>query len=233
MDPRAPDVPTPPRLPPDWLTQVGEQFDAPYMRDLKAFLVAERVERTIFPPMRDLFSAFWLTPFTQTRVVILGQDPYHGPHQAHGLSFSVRRGVPIPPSLQNIFRELERTLALPSPEHGDLTHWATQGVLLLNAVLTVRAHEANSHRGRGWERFTDSVITALNTHREGLVFILWGTPAAQKASRVDPTRHLVLRAPHPSPLSAHRGFFGCDHFRRTNDWLQARGEPPIDWRLPP
>lgn len=233
MEPHASETPQPPRLPADWLAHLGPEFDAPYMRDLKSFLLAERAAHTVHPPMRDLFSAFWLTPFTNVRVVILGQDPYHGPGQAHGLSFSVRRGVPVPPSLQNIFRELEASLGLPRPAHGDLSHWASQGVLLLNAVLTVRAHAANSHRGHGWERFTDAVISALNAHRDGLVFLLWGSPAAQKAAHVDTRRHLILRAPHPSPLSAHRGFFGCDHFRRANAWLAERGEAPIDWRLPP
>jgi uracil-DNA glycosylase len=222
-----------PRLPPCWLKAVGEEFQQPYMHDLRAFLIAERAEHTVFPPMRDLFNAFWHTPLERTRVVILGQDPYHGEGQAHGLCFSVRRGVPPPPSLLNIYRELERTIDIPPARHGDLTSWADQGVLLLNSVLTVRAHAANSHRGHGWERFTDRVVEVLNAQPQGLIFLLWGTPAAQKAARVDASRHLVLRAPHPSPLSAHRGFLGCDHFRRANQWLEARGETPIDWSLPP
>lgn len=222
-----------PRLPPSWLDALGAEFDQPYMHALRAFLHAERAEHTVFPPMRDLFAAFWHTPLERVRVVILGQDPYHGDGQAHGLCFSVRRGIPPPPSLQNIYRELRQSLGHPHPGHGDLTAWADRGVLLLNTILTVRAHTPNSHRARGWERFTDRVIEVLNAQTRGLAFLLWGTPAAQKAARVDATRHLVLRAPHPSPLSAHRGFLGCDHFRRTNLWLTERDEEPLDWSLPP
>lgn len=232
--PHAPEAETAPKpqLPPDWLAALEAEFAQPYMADLKAFLVAERAAHAVYPPGRDMFSAFWHTPLEETRVVVLGQDPYHGPDQANGLCFSVRRGVPPPPSLKNIFRELNESLQVPVPKHGDLTAWADQGVLLLNTVLSVRAHQANSHRGQGWERFTDQVIRVLNAQREGLVFILWGAPAGKKAAMLDARRHLILRSPHPSPLSAHAGFFGCGHFARTNEHLVARGEAPIDWRLP-
>ncbi len=227
-------VPPPkPQLPESWLAAIGGEFDKPYMASLKAFLLRERAEQTVYPPGKELFSAFWHTPFDRVRVVILGQDPYHGPGQAHGLCFSVRRGVRVPPSLDNIFRELHASHGLARPAHGELTHWAEQGVLLLNTVLSVRAGEANSHRGQGWETLTDAVIHALATQREGLVFVLWGAPAGRKASMIDPQRHLVLSAPHPSPLSAHRGFLGCGHFSQIDAHLRARGEPAIDWALPP
>lgn len=231
MSAAAPSDPERPRLEPGWLAQLEGEFQQPYMRALKAFLVEERAHHAVFPPGRDMFNAFALTPFDRVRVVVLGQDPYHGPGQAHGLCFSVRRGVPVPPSLVNIFRELSDDVGLPRPAHGDLTRWAEQGVLLLNTVLSVRAHQANSHQNRGWETFTDQVIRALDAQREGLVFVLWGTPAGRKASMVDRRRHLVLTAPHPSPLSAHRGFFGCRHFSRINAHLAGRGEPVIDWAL--
>lgn len=226
-------VPRPkPNLEPSWLRVLGAEFEQPYMHALKAFLVEERARHRVFPPGREMFAAFWNTPFDATRVVILGQDPYHGPGQAHGLCFSVKRPVPPPPSLQNMFVELEQSLGVPRPGHGDLTTWAQQGVLLLNTVLSVRARQANSHRGRGWERFTDAAIRALAEQRQGVVFLLWGSAAGKKASMIDPRRHLILRAPHPSPLSAHRGFFGCGHFARVNAHLTELGGPPIDWRLP-
>jgi uracil-DNA glycosylase len=221
-----------PRLPPSWLAHLAHEFEQPYMLQLKSFLLQERAHHAVYPPGRDMFAAFWHTPLDRARVVILGQDPYHGPNQAHGLCFSVKRPTPPPPSLVNIFRELSQSLGLPLPRHGDLTHWADQGVLLLNTVLSVRAHEAHSHRGQGWERFTDRVIAVLNAECDGLVFLLWGAPAGQKAAMIDARRHLVLRAPHPSPLSAHRGFLGCGHFAQTNAWLAARGHVPIDWSLP-
>jgi uracil-DNA glycosylase len=221
------------KLPPSWLSHLAPEFDQPYMRALKTFLVEERAGHRVFPPGADIFAAFWHTPLERVRVVILGQDPYHGPGQAHGLCFSVRRGVPVPPSLQNIYRELEQTLGVTPPGHGELTAWAEAGVLLLNTVLSVRAHEANSHRGKGWERFTDRVIEVVNRETSGVVFLLWGAPAGRKAAMLDRRRHLVLTSPHPSPLSAHRGFFGCNHFALANAWLQERGHPPIDWRLPP
>ncbi len=227
----APGTPRP-QLEPSWLEVLEPEFAKDYMRQLKAFLVEEKRRSRVFPPGREMFAAFWNTPFDRVRVVVLGQDPYHGPDQAHGLCFSVRRGVPPPPSLLNVFRELNHELGVPRPTHGDLTHWAKQGVLLLNTVLSVRARQANSHRGQGWETFTDRAIAELVARREGLVFLLWGAAAGRKASDIDPRRHLVLRAPHPSPLSAHRGFFGCGHFAQTNAYLQSRGETPIDWTLP-
>jgi uracil-DNA glycosylase len=202
------------------------------MRQLRTFLEEEKRTHRVFPPGGEIFAAFDHTPFRRVRVVVLGQDPYHGPGQAHGLCFSVRRGVPIPPSLQNIYRELREDRGVPTPRHGDLTAWADRGVLLLNATLTVRAHEANSHKGRGWETFTDRVVEVLNEGREGLVFVLWGSSAAQKGARVDRARHLVVASPHPSPLSASRGFFGSRPFARIDRWFADRGEPPIDWRLP-
>jgi uracil-DNA glycosylase len=204
------------------------------MEQLSAFLRAElRAGQTIYPPPKRIFAALDATPFDRVKVVILGQDPYHGPGQAHGLCFSVLPGVPIPPSLQNIFAELEQDLGIARPDHGCLLPWAHQGVLLLNAVLTVERGRAGSHQGRGWEGFTDAIIEHLNRERDGLVFLLWGSPAQSKGRLVDAQRHRVLKAPHPSPLSAHRGFFGCCHFSKTNQWFADRGQAPIDWRLPP
>lgn len=222
-----------PDLEPGWLAVLGDVFEQPFMHQLRQFLVEEKRQHTVYPPGKDIFAAFRHTPFQQVRVVILGQDPYHGPGQAHGLCFSVRPGVPPPPSLQNIFAEIQSDLGIVRPRHGYLTHWADQGVLLLNTVLTVRAGQAGSHQGRGWEVFTDRVIHELNRRQEGLVFLLWGSPAQRKAAGVDRNRHLVLTAPHPSPLSAHRGFLGCKHFSQTNAWLAARGQQIIDWGLPP
>lgn len=223
---------TGPQLEASWLAAIGDEFDKPYMADLKAFLVEERANHQVFPPGREMFAAFNSTPFDATRVVILGQDPYHGPGQANGLCFSVKRGVRIPPSLKNILLEINDELSIPKPTHGDLTHWAEQGVLLLNTVLSVRARTANSHRGKGWEQFTDAAIRALAEQGEGLVFVLWGSAARKKARMIDPERHLILESAHPSPLSAHRGFLGCGHFATINAWLLSRGEEPIDWALP-
>lgn len=220
-----------PQLPPAWLEVLEDEFSKPYMAELRAFLQEEKRRYRVYPPGPEIFSAFWHTPFDRVRVVVLGQDPYHGPGQAHGLCFSVRRGTPPPPSLVNIFRELRDDLGIPPAGHGELTAWADQGVLLLNAVLTVREHEANSHRGRGWETFTDRVVHELATRKEGLVFVLWGSSAQQKAARVDRRRHLVLSAPHPSPLSAARGFFGSRPFSKINEHLRGRGEAEVDWRL--
>jgi uracil-DNA glycosylase len=221
------------RIEPSWAEALAAEFDAPETDELRTFLESERAAgHVVFPPMSLLFNAFEHTPFEQVRVVIVGQDPYHGPGQAMGLSFSVPRGVAQPPSLRNVLVEIEAELGIPRPEHGDLTHWADQGVLLLNTSLSVRAHEAASHAGRGWERLTDAAIRALAERREGIVFLLWGSHARRKAAMIDRSRHLVLEAPHPSPLSAHRGFFGCGHFARTNEWLTQRGEQPIDWSLP-
>lgn len=216
-----------------WLTQLQKEFDLDYMRRLSDFLRQQKAQgKTIYPRGSEIFNAFELTPFEQVKVVILGQDPYHGPGQAHGLCFSVQPGVPVPPSLLNIFKELEQDLKIPISAHGCLTCWAEQGVLLLNSVLTVEKARAASHQGRGWERFTDQVISQLNGRREGLVFLLWGSYAQRKGQLIDRNRHLVLKAAHPSPLSAHRGFLGCGHFSKTNEFLQSKGLSTIQWQLP-
>ncbi|WOE74911.1 uracil-DNA glycosylase [Alterisphingorhabdus coralli] len=216
-----------------WKTALADQFRAPYMAALKAFLRAEKeAGKRIFPKGSQYFHALDLTPIDKVKVVILGQDPYHGPGQAHGLCFSVPPGVAPPPSLVNIYKELQRDLGLEPPRHGHLTYWAEQGVLLLNSVLTVQAHEAASHRGQGWEQFTDAVVHAVNDKVEPVVFLLWGSYAQKKAAFVDTSRHLVLSAPHPSPLSAHRGFLGCKHFSQANAFLEEKGRGAIDWSLP-
>lgn len=215
-----------------WYAVLEPEFGAPYFADLRTFLIGERERHTVYPPGTRIFAAFNATPFDKVRVVILGQDPYHGPDQAHGLSFSVPEGVPPPPSLANIFVELQRDLGIPRSRHGDLSSWARQGVLLLNATLTVRASTAGSHQGKGWERFTDAAIRGLSERHQGLIFLLWGRFAQQKASLIDADRHYILQAPHPSPLSAHKGFIGCGHFSRVNELLIAQGKPPIDWALP-
>jgi uracil-DNA glycosylase len=220
-----------PRIHPSWLEILEDEFATPAMQQLRSFLVEEKQQHRIFPPGNEIFSAFDHTPFDRVKVVILGQDPYHGAGQAHGLCFSVRRGVPIPPSLQNIYQELHQDLGIPPARHGELLAWADQGVLLLNSVLTVRQGQAGSHQNQGWEAFTDRVITELDRRKEGLVFLLWGKAAQQKAARVDARRHLLLTAAHPSPYSADR-FFGCRHFSKTNTALQARGLAPIRWQLP-
>ncbi len=220
-------------LEPSWLKPLAAEFDQPYMRRLGAFLSAEsKSGKVIFPCVNEQFSAFHYAPLDKVKVVILGQDPYHGEGQAHGLCFSVKSGVAVPPSLKNIYKELYENLDLPIPVHGDLTAWAQQGVLLLNSVLTVQSGRAGSHRGRGWETFTDRVIEVISRDREGVVFLLWGGYAQRKSSLIDRARHCVLQASHPSPLSAYRGFFGCGHFSMANDYLQDRGIAPIDWRLP-
>ncbi|MEZ4757108.1 MAG: uracil-DNA glycosylase [Flavobacteriales bacterium] len=221
-----------PRIPADWYDVLRDAFESPSFARLKAFLIEEREHHRVFPKGSEIFSAFDHCPFERVRVVILGQDPYHGPGQAHGLSFSVPKGIPPPPSLQNIFKELRRDLGLAQPSQGDLRPWAAQGVLLLNATLTVRADQAGSHQGKGWEAFTDTVISRLSAHHEGLVFLLWGRHAQNKSILIDGGRHHVLTAPHPSPLSAHRGFLGCGHFSRANELLMAAGHRPIDWSLP-
>ncbi|WP_104487767.1 uracil-DNA glycosylase [Acinetobacter indicus] len=207
---------------------LGEKMDA-----LKAFLLEEKqANKVIYPPSGLIFNALNTTPLEQVKVVILGQDPYHGPNQAHGLSFSVQRGVALPPSLRNIFHELHTDLGLDIPKHGDLTRWAEQGVLLLNSVLTVEAVQPTSHQKRGWEEFTDHVIDVLNEQREHIVFILWGAYAQRKGQRIDPNKHLILKAAHPSPLAANRGgFFGCKVFSKTNNYLKQHGIEPIDWQL--
>jgi uracil-DNA glycosylase len=221
------------KLEPSWLRVLGDEFDQPYMVELKSFLRAEKqAGKIIYPSGENWFNALNSTPFDAVKVVILGQDPYHGPGQAHGLCFSVLPGVPAPPSLVNIFKELQTDLGIPISRHGYLQHWAEQGVLLLNAVLTVQQANANSHQGRGWETFTDRCIEHLNREREGLVFLLWGSYAQKKGQLIDRKRHQVLLAPHPSPLSAHRGFLGCQHFSKANDYLRRLGVSPIDWTLP-
>ncbi len=215
----------------DWLPALEPEFAKPYYRKLYQTVVKEYQTRLVFPPADDIFNAFNLTPLGHVKAVILGQDPYHGDHQAHGLCFSVRPDVDIPPSLVNIYKELSSDLGCEIPNHGCLTHWAQQGVLLLNTVLTVRAHQAFSHQGIGWEEFTDAVIRILNEQDRPIVFILWGRPAQQKAAMLSNPKHLILKAPHPSPLSAYRGFFGSRPFSQTNDFLARHGTAPIDWRI--
>ena len=216
-----------------WKVALSDFLLSPKMDELKQFLVQEKqADKTIYPPSSLIFNALNTTPLHQVKVVILGQDPYHGANQAHGLSFSVQRGVAIPPSLRNIFHELHSDLGVNIPKHGNLTHWAEQGVLLLNAVLTVEAGQPTSHQKRGWENFTDHVIDVLNQQREHIVFILWGAYAQRKGQRIDPNKHLVLKAAHPSPLAANRGgFFGCKAFSKTNNYLKQNGIEPINWQL--
>ncbi|HBN53255.1 MAG TPA: uracil-DNA glycosylase [Stenotrophomonas sp.] len=226
------------QLEPSWKARVGDWLLRPEMRELSAFLRQRKAAGVrVFPPGPQIFAAFDATPFDQVKVVVLGQDPYHGFGQAHGLCFSVMPGVPVPPSLLNIYKELEDdgNVVPPfrRPDHGCLLPWARRGVLLLNAVLTVEEGRAGAHQGKGWEGFTDHVVDVLNREREGLVFLLWGSYAQAKGKVIDTRRHRVLKAPHPSPLSAHRGFLGCRHFSQANEYLARRGQAPIDWRLPP
>jgi len=215
----------------DWLTELGAEFKKPYYAKLYQFVREEYSKYQIFPPADDIFNAFHYTPLSQAKVVIIGQDPYHNIGQAHGLCFSVKPDVEIPPSLVNIYQELHEDLGCRIPNNGYLVKWAKQGVLMLNTVLTVRAHQANSHRGKGWEEFTDAAIRALNKQDRPIVFILWGRPAQMKKSMLDNPKHLILEAPHPSPLSAYRGFFGSRPFSRTNDFLTKHGLMPIDWQI--
>ena len=215
----------------DWAAALAPEFSKPYYKDLYAFVRSEYTNGQVFPPPADLFTAVHLTPLSNVKVVILGQDPYHNVGQAHGLSFSVRKGIEIPPSLENIYKELHDELGCTIPAHGCLEKWAAQGVLLLNAVLTVRAHRAHSHAGHGWETFTDAAIRAVNREDRPIVFLLWGRDARNKKSMLTNPKHLILEAPHPSPLSAYRGFFGCGHFKRANEFLAANGETPIDWQI--
>jgi uracil-DNA glycosylase len=221
------------RLHESWLKRLDGQFQQEYMQDLRKYLITRKQHQAvIYPSGAQIFNALDSTPFDKVRVVILGQDPYHGPGQAHGLCFSVLPGVKVPPSLVNIYREIEADLGITPPHHGYLQSWADQGVLLLNAVLTVERGQAGSHQGKGWERFTDAVVQLLNDERESLVFMLWGSYAQKKGSVIDRRKHLVLRAPHPSPLSAHRGFLGCRHFSQANEYLQQNQQSPIDWSVP-
>ena len=222
------------QLEPSWKARVGDYLQRDDMQALAAYLRERKATGArIYPPGAEIFAAFEATPFDAVKVVVLGQDPYHGPGQAHGLCFSVRPGVDVPPSLLNIYKELERDTGFVRPDHGYLMDWARRGVLLLNSVLTVEAGQAGSHQGRGWEGFTDHVVDTLNREREGLVFLLWGSYAQKKGAVIDTGRHRVLKAPHPSPLSAHRGFLGCGHFSKANEYLARRGLGAIDWSLPP
>lgn len=214
-----------------WKAVLQEEFNMDYFLELKRFLVEEKSRFQVYPPGKQIFTSFNCTPFEEVKVVILGQDPYHGPGQAHGLCFSVPEGIPFPPSLRNIFKEIQDDCGLPIPDSGNLEPWARQGVLLLNATLTVRANEAGSHQNRGWERFTDKVIIELSKRREGLVFLLWGNYAKAKRALIDAGKHHILTAAHPSPLSAYQGFFGCRHFSQTNEILRRQGENLIDWRV--
>lgn len=214
---------------PSWKKALEEEFEKPYFKELAAFVKEEYATTTVYPHPKNIFKAFELTPFESVKVIILGQDPYHGPRQAHGLSFSVVEGVQNPPSLQNIFKEIETDVGKPVVHGGDLSRWAAQGVLLLNATLTVRAGAANSHQGKGWEHFTDAVIQKLSSEREGLVFILWGNYARKKGAHIDRSKHHVIESAHPSPLSAYNGFFGSKPFSKTNAYLESLGKEPIDW----
>ncbi|WAT14926.1 uracil-DNA glycosylase [Xanthomonas fragariae] len=222
------------QLEPSWKARVGDWLLRPEMQELSGFLRQRKAAGArVFPPGPQIFAAFDATPFEQVKVVILGQDPYHGEGQAHGLCFSVLPGVPVPPSLLNIYKEIQDDLGIARPDHGYLMPWARQGVLLLNAVLTVERGRAGAHQNKGWEGFTEHVVETLNREREGVVFLLWGSYAQSKGKVIDQVRHRVLKAPHPSPLSAHRGFLGCQHFSKANEHLQRRGVSPIDWSLPP
>jgi len=217
------------RIAEDWKTVLREEFTKPYFDELVEFVKGEYASTTVFPAGRNIFRAFDKCPLDKLKVVIIGQDPYHGEGQANGLCFSVSEGVPFPPSLQNILKEVHDDTGAEMPSSGELDRWAEQGVLLLNAVLTVRAHEAASHAGKGWERFTDAVVRAIAERKEGVVYMLWGNYAQKKGAIADPERNLILRAVHPSPLSAYRGFFGCRHFSMANDYLRSQGKEPINW----
>ena len=215
----------------DWDERLNGEFDKPYYQQLRQFLIEEYRHHVVYPNMHDIFNALKYTSFSDTKVVILGQDPYHGPGQAHGLCFSVQKGVEPPPSLQNIFKELMSDVGIARPEHGELTCWARQGVLLLNTVLTVREHEPNSHKGKGWETLTDRIIAELNNKQTPVVFLLWGANARSKKSLITNPLHVKLETVHPSPLSAYNGFFGCRHFSKANAILEASGQEPIDWNV--
>ena len=222
---------TEPRIEKEWLEVLRSEFDKPYFTELKAFLTEEKKQYRVYPPGSRIFAAFDYTPFSKVKVVILGQDPYHGEGQAHGLCFSVPDGIALPPSLVNIYKERSTDLGIAVPKSGNLENWAKQGVLLLNATLTVRANQAGSHQRHGWENFTDEVIRQLSARHTGLVFILWGSYAQAKENLIDTSRHFILKAVHPSPLSVYRGFFGCRHFSKTNELLMRAGKAPVDWKL--
>lgn len=215
----------------EWDALLADEFKKDYYLQLRQFLISEYNSRTIYPPMNDIFNALRYTSYSDVKAVILGQDPYHGAGQAHGLCFSVKKGTPPPPSLQNIYKEINTELGLPIPNHGELTEWAKSGVLLMNTVLTVREGQANSHRGHGWEIFTDKVIELLNKREQPIVFLLWGGNARSKAKLITNPKHLILQCAHPSPLSAYNGFFGCGHFIKANEFLKSQGIEPIDWRI--
>ena len=215
----------------DWMDAIRPEFGKQYYKDLYGFVKQEYGTHVVYPPSEEIFNAFHFTPLSKVKAVIIGQDPYHNAGQAHGLCFSVQPGTEIPPSLVNIYKELQDDLGCYIPDNGYLVKWAEQGVLLLNTVLTVRAHQANSHQGKGWEQFTDAVIRAVNAKEEPVVFLLWGRPAQMKKSMLNNPKHLILEAPHPSPLSAYRGFFGCKHFSRANEFLKQNGVTPIDWQI--
>ena len=217
------------KIEPSWKSALKEVFQQDSFLNLVSFVKDEYSKEKIYPEGKDIFNAFWHCPLEKVKVVILGQDPYHGPGQAHGLSFSVKPGIPFPPSLLNIFKELKSDLGLELPPNGDLTRWADQGVFLLNATLTVRAHQAGSHQKKGWEEFTDGVIKTINDNRSNVVFLLWGAYAQKKSELIDSSKHFILKAPHPSPLSAHRGFLGCKHFSKANEFLISKGQKPIEW----
>lgn len=216
----------------DWDVLLKEEFAKPYYQELRRFLIEEYNQEVIYPPKEDLYNALKATSYADTKVVILGQDPYHGPRQAHGMAFSVNPGIPVPPSLQNIYKELQTSIGCNIPDNGYLMHWAKQGVLLLNTVLTVRAGKPQSHQNKGWEQLTDQIIKLINAKEETVIFLLWGAPAKKKQSLITNPKHIVLTAPHPSPLSAYRGFFGCDHFKKVNEILKKEGRSQIDWQIP-
>lgn len=217
----------------EWNDKLSDEFQKDYMKKLNSFLAEEAAKgKTIYPENSEVFSALNKTDFRDVKVVIIGQDPYHGPDQAHGMCFSVKPGVKVPPSLVNIYKEMQSDLRIEPAKHGYLQHWAEQGVLLLNTVLTVEKAKANSHKKKGWEKFTDKIIQLINEERENVVFLLWGSPAQKKAAKVDPNRHFILKSVHPSPLSAYRGFFGCKHFSKTNEFLRSKDLKEIDWKIP-
>ena len=220
------------QMEPSWLAVLEDEFSKPYIQELRKFLQEEQLQHKVYPPNKDIFNAFWSTPFNKVRVVILGQDPYHGPGEAHGLSFSVQKGIAIPPSLRNMYKELQNDLQISPAVHGNLQHWAEQGILLLNTVLTVRHKTPNSHQNKGWEQLTDRAIAELSAKKENIVFILWGSKAKAKSKLIDTNKHHIIHSAHPSPLSAHNGFLGSKPYSKTNTLLTQSGLSPIDWKIP-